>query len=116
LQLEESYAALRSNWEAEATQNDPYARQPHQPVEPFFEPLPCNNNTIQLGCISKPFLISFFFFACPLDQMSFMSSILDSFFWLICSYSTAGHHQMNATTSAQNVAAFAPAHHAGWML
>uniref|UniRef100_A0A7C9CUP6 MADS-box transcription factor n=1 Tax=Opuntia streptacantha TaxID=393608 RepID=A0A7C9CUP6_OPUST len=78
--LEESYAALRSNWEAEATQNDPYARQPHQPVEPFFEPLPCNNNTIQIG------------------------------------YSTAGHHQMNATTSAQNVAAFAPAHHAGWML
>lgn len=76
--LEESYAALRSNWEAAQTQNDLYARQP-QPVEPFFEPLPCNNNTIQIG------------------------------------YNTAGQHQMNATTSAQNIVAFSPAHHAGWM-
>ncbi|KMT08698.1 hypothetical protein BVRB_6g139710 [Beta vulgaris subsp. vulgaris] len=45
--LEETCASLRQNWEAEPQNAPPtYVRQP---AEGFFEPLPCNNNSLHIG-------------------------------------------------------------------
>ncbi|GAB4840142.1 Mismatch-binding protein cmb1 [Ancistrocladus abbreviatus] len=48
LKLEESTALFRSPPDA-AAQNMQYARQPGDQPEGFFEPLPCNNTTLQIG-------------------------------------------------------------------